>query len=76
MNQFVGHHEQTHLVVVDGADAVQCQGHSLLLPSDDDLVLRQAGRRYADASARVLAQFLHQPVVGASNERVEDLLQG
>lgn len=76
VNGFVGHHEQTHLVVIDGADAVQCQSHCLLLPGDDYLVLGQAGWRYADAGACVLAQFLHQPVVGAGDERVEDLLQG
>lgn len=68
--------ERTHLVVVDGSDAAQRQGHGLLLPSDDDLVLGQAGRGDADSSPRLLAQLLHQPVVGAGDEGVEGLLQG
>lgn len=65
-----------HLVVVDGSDAAERQGDGLLLPGDDDLVLGQAGRRDADASARLLAQLLHQAVVSAGDEGVEDLLQG
>lgn len=68
--------EQTHLVVVDGSDAAERQGDGLLLPGDDDLVLGQAGRGDADASPRLLAQLLHQPVVGAGDEGVEGLLQG
>lgn len=67
---------KTHLVVIDGSDAVQRQSDGLLLPGDDDLVLGQARRWNADASARLLAQLLHQAVVGAGDERVEGLLQG
>lgn len=66
----------THLVFVDGSDAVQREGDGLLLPRDDDLVLGEAGGRDADAGPRLLAQLLHQPVVGASDEGMEDLLQG
>lgn len=65
----------TYLVFVDGSDAVDRQGDSILLPRDDDLVLRQAGRRDADACARLLAQLLHQSVVGTGDEGVEGLLQ-
>lgn len=65
-----------NLVFVDGSYAVDRQSDGLLLPSDDNLVLRQAGRRDADASARLLTQLLNQPVVGAGDEGVEDLLQG
>lgn len=64
----------THLVFVDGSDTAECHGDSLLLPCDDDLVFWQAGRWDADASARLLAQFLHHSVVGAGDERVENLL--
>lgn len=64
------------LVFVDGSDAADRQSDGLLLPGDDDLVLGQAGRGDADASARLLAQLLHQPVVGSGDEGVEGLLQG
>lgn len=67
---------KTNLVVVDAPDAAECQGDGLLLAGDDDLVLGQARRRDADAGARLLAQLLHQAVVGAGDERVEGLLQG
>lgn len=67
---------KTHLVVVDGSYAAERQGDGLLLPGDDNLVLGQAGRGDADAGARLLAQLLHQPVVGAGDEGVEGLLKG
>lgn len=68
--------QEAHLVVVDGSNAAERHGDGLLLPGDDDLVLGQAGGGDADASARLLAQLLHQPVVGSGDEGVEGLLQG
>lgn len=67
--------KQTHLVFVDGSDAADGQRDRLLLASDDDLVLGQAGRWDADAGSCVLAQLLHQPVVGSGDEGVEGFLQ-
>lgn len=67
--------DQTHLVVIDASDAVDRQGDGLLLPSDDNLVLGQAGRGDANAGACLLAQLLYQSVVGTGDEGVESLLQ-
>lgn len=64
-----------HLLLVNGSDMGDGQGDRLLLPSDDDLVLGQAGRGDANAGPSLLTQLLHQPVMSAGNERVESLLQ-